>query len=136
MIYLPGLALAVAALWFALSGETGPLFLALAAASVIATLWLCARLEIVDRDASPYHRLHLLIAYAAWLMIEVARANLGVIRAILSPRSAINPAMVKVKPEGESDFARALFANAVTLTPGTVTVDTNGEFLVHCLKEE
>jgi multicomponent Na+:H+ antiporter subunit E len=136
MIYLPGLIIAVAALWFALSGETAPLFLVLAAASFIATLWLCARLGIIDRDASPYHRFHLLIAYAGWLMIEIVKANVVVIRAILSPRSAISPAIVKVKPEGQSDLARSLFANSITLTPGTVTIDTDGDFLVHCLQED
>ena len=136
MIYLPGLVVALSALWFALSGETAPLMLALGAASVVAALWLCARLGVIDRDASPYHRIFHLTAYAAWLLVEIARANLGVIRAILSPRGAIDPAIVKVKPEGESDLARALFANAITLTPGTVTIETDGEFLVHCLREE
>lgn len=136
MIYLPGLVVAIAALWFALSGETAPLTIALAAVSVIAVVVLCARLKIIGRDASPYHRLHLLAAYAVWLVGEIAKSNLTVIRAILSPRGAISPAIVKVKPEGQSDFALALLANSITLTPGTVTVDTGDGLLVHCLHEE
>lgn len=136
MIYLPGLTLAITAMWFALSGETAPLFLALAAASILVTLWLCARLGIIDRDASPYHRVHLLALYACWLMAEIVKANVVVIRSVLDPRNTISPAMVKVKPEGASDMARALFANSITLTPGTVTVETAGDFLVHALHEE
>ena len=136
MIYLPGLALAVAALWFCLSGESAPLFLVLAAVSMVATLWLCARLGIIDRDASPYHRAHLLVVYGCWLMVEICKANLTVIRSVLDPRNTLNPVLVKVRAEGGSDLARALFANSITLTPGTVTVETDGDFLVHALHEE
>ena len=69
MTYLPGLALALAALWFALSGETSPLFLMLGAVSVLAALWLAARLRIIDRDASPYHRIVQLLVYLVWLLV-------------------------------------------------------------------
>ncbi|MEP7209285.1 MAG: Na+/H+ antiporter subunit E [Alphaproteobacteria bacterium] len=138
MIYVPGLALALAlaAFWFAMSGETAPLFLVLAAVSVLATLWLCARLGIIDRDASPYHRIHLLFVYACWLVAEIIKANVVVIRSVLDLRNTISPAMVTVKPGGASDMSRTLFANSITLTPGTVTVETGGDFLVHALHEE
>jgi multisubunit Na+/H+ antiporter MnhE subunit len=33
-------------------------------------------------------------------------------------------------------MALALFANSITLTPGTVTVETGADFLVHALHEE
>ena len=136
MLHLPGLTLALAALWFALSGDTEPQFLALAAVSIVATLCLCGRLAMIDANASPYHRAHLLAVYACWLMVKIVKANIVVIRSVLGPRNTINPAMVKVTPEGASDMARALFANSITLTPGTVTVDIDGDFLVHALHEE
>jgi multicomponent Na+:H+ antiporter subunit E len=137
MIYLPGLALATAALWFALSGETAPLFLFFGALSVLATLWLCARLGVIDRDASPYHRAPELLVYVGWLLAAIAKANVVVVRAILGPRGAINPAMVRVAAAARSDLGKVLFANSITLTPGTVTVDVaDGQFLVHALQEE
>ena len=136
MIYLPGLLLALSAFWFAFSGQTSPLMLLLAVLSIASTLWLCGRLKIIDRNASPYHRAHLLAVYVCWLMVQILKANLIVIRFVLDPRNTINPAIVKVKPEGTSDLARALFANSITLTPGTVSVDTGGDFLVHALHEE
>lgn len=136
MIYLPGLAFAVTGLWFALSGETSPVFLALAAVSVLATLWLSARLGIVDRDASPYHRIPFLAAYACWLVAQIVKANVVVIRSVLDPRNTISPTILTVTPEARSDFGRALFANSITLTPGTVTVETDGRMTVHALHDD
>lgn len=137
MTYLPGLAVALAALWFALSGETSPMFLFLAAVSVLLALWISARLRILGRDASPYHRAIQMITYGAWLMVEIVKANLAVIARVLGPRHAINPDIIRVRSNVGSDLGRALFANSITLTPGTVTVDTEGDtFVVHTLVRE
>ncbi len=100
MIYLPGLILALAAFWFALSGETSPLFLMLGALSVLLTLWLVARLKIIDRDAAPYHRAPQMVIYGVWLVGEIVKANIAVIRRIVGPTHAIDPAM------GHRDYGR------------------------------
>lgn len=137
MGYGIGLLVALAALWVALSGVTAPLFLMFGGVAVIATLWLAASLKIIDRNASPYHRLLQVLAYLGWLAVEVVKANLAVIRSILDPRHTINPALVTVKTEGKSDLAKAMFANSITLTPGTVTVDVEKDrLIVHALQEE
>lgn len=134
MTYVPGLVLALAALWFSLSGETAPLFLGLGALSVILVLWLAARLRIIDRDASPYHRFAQLLIYLVWLIWQIFKANLSVVARVLGPRSAIDPAIVRVRTNARTDLGKALFANAITLTPGTVTVDVAGDrVVVHAL---
>ena len=117
MAYRPGLLLALSAFWIALSGETSPLFLMLGALSVLLTLWLAARLKIVGRDASPWHRaLHMLV-YAVWLAGQVVKSNMAVIRKILGPAHAIDPVMVNVTTTARTDLGKALFANSITLTP-------------------
>ncbi|MDZ4762807.1 MAG: Na+/H+ antiporter subunit E [Alphaproteobacteria bacterium] len=137
MIYLAGLCAALAALWFALSGEASILSLAFGAVSVLAALGLSARLEIIDRDASPYHRLPQLGVHALWMLGEIAKANVAVLGSILGGRHAISPGMARVEAVGQSDLARALFANSITLTPGTVTVDIDcGVLLVHALQDD
>ncbi len=134
MMYAPGLVLALAAFWFALSGETAPLFLGLGALSVILTLWIVARLRILDRDASPYHRFPQLLVFLLWLIFQIIKANISVIARVLGPRSAIDPDIVRVRTNARTDLGKALFANAITLTPGTVTVDVNGDrVVVHAL---
>lgn len=136
MIYLPGLALALSALWFVLSGQTALVFLALGAFAVLASLWLSAKLHIIDRDASPWHRLPQLLIHGAWLMVEVIKSNIAVIAAVLSPR-AVRPGMIAVPIAPRTDLGRALFANSITLTPGTVTVAMEkGQALVHVLAGE
>lgn len=137
MSYVPGLVLALAALWFALSNDTVPLFLIFAAVSLLLTLALAARLRVICREASPYHRIVQLLLYAFWLAVEVLKANIAVIRSILTPQRSISPALVNVEATGRSDLAYAMFANSITLTPGTVTVDVDGFVLiVHALQEE
>lgn len=137
MTYLPGLLVALTGFWFALSGQTSPYFLVLSAIALLLTLWLSARLRIIGRDASPYHRVLLLVPYAAWLVGRIVKANAAVIARIVGPRHAIDPAMVQIKTKARTELGKALFANSITLTPGTVTVDVDGDELkVHALVRE
>jgi multicomponent Na+:H+ antiporter subunit E len=137
MTYVPGLLIALAAFWFALSGETAPLFLMLGGLSVVLALWLAARLKIIGREASPYHRIVQLVVYFGWLAVEIVKSNVAVIARIVGPQHAIDPVMVNLKASARTDLGRALFANSITLTPGTVTVDVDGQALVvHALVRE
>lgn len=137
MTYLPGLIVALAAFWFALSGQTSPFFLGLAGVAVVLTLVLSARLKIIGRDTSPYHRVPQMLLYAPWLLVQIVKANVAVIARVLGSRHAIDPAMVAVQTMARTDLGKALFANSITLTPGTVTVDVEGDALkVHALVRE
>lgn len=74
------------------------------------------------------------LALVAW---EVVKANGAMIRIVLSPRMEITPCLVPVKTDLKSAGARAALANAITLTPGTITVDVKGDVLwVHALTAE
>lgn len=135
MAYAPGLAAALAAFWLALSGHFDPLLLGLGLLAVFAALWLTARLEVISLEASPYHRSPQLLAYLGWLVAEIAKANVQVIGQVFAPTERLKPGMSRVRTVGRSDLARALFANSITLTPGTVTVDVEGDqLLVHALQ--
>lgn len=137
MSYLPGLLVALAAFWFLLSGQTAPMFIALGVLSLLVSLALAARLKIIDRDASPYHRIAQLLVYFGWLLVEIVKANVAVIARIVGPRHAIDPVMVNLRTTARTDLGKALFANSITLTPGTVTVDVDGDNVkVHALVRE
>ena len=137
MTYVPGLTVALVVFWFALSGETSPFFLGLSVAAVLATLWFCAALKIIDRDSSPYHRAPRLLVYMAWLMGEIVKANVAVIMRVAGVRHSIDPAMVEIRTTTRTSLGKALFANSITLTPGTVIVDVDGKVLkVHALVRE
>ena len=137
MGYFLGLIVALSALWLGLSGHYVTLTLSLGGGSILLCIILAYRFDILDREGSPYGRLLPLMAYWVWLMVEIFKANWVVIKACLKSDLDINPALVKVKTGCESDLARTVFANSITLTPGTVSVAIDGDkILVHALYEE
>lgn len=137
MGYFLGLLVALTLLWLGLSGLYKTLMLSLGAVSILLSVILAYRLDILDREGSPYARLPQLMIYWVWLVVEIFKANWVVIKACLRADLDINPALVKVKTKCETDLARTVFANSITLTPGTVSVEINGDkILVHALYEE
>lgn len=77
-----------------------------------------------------------ILHYIVVLVIEIIKANLAVIRLILSEKEEIEPALVTFQADLHTQIGRASLANAITLTPGTITVllDDN-TYTVHCLDE-
>ena len=137
MGYFLGLIIVLSALWLGLSGIYTPLVLTLAVISIFISVLLAARLETVDREGSPYVRLVGFLLYFPWLAKEIVKANISVIRACVKADLDIAPALVKVKTVCKSDLAKVTFANSITLTPGTVTVEIEGDkLLVHGLYEQ
>nr|WP_321361238.1 Na+/H+ antiporter subunit E [uncultured Hyphomonas sp.] len=137
MAYFLGLVLALAAFWLGMSGHNTPMILSLGGVSLIVTCILAYRLDIIDREGAPYVRLVGFILYFPWLAKEIVKANISVIRACLKADLDIAPALVKVKTICKSDLAKVTFANSITLTPGTVTVEIEGDkLLVHGLYEQ
>ena len=137
MAYFLALVLALAGFWLSMSGHNEPLILALGGVSVILSCIQAYRLDIIDREGAPYVRLVGFLFYFPWLAKEIVKANWTVIRACLKADLDIAPALVKVKTVCRSDLAKVTFANSITLTPGTITVEIEGDkLLVHGLYEQ
>lgn len=133
---LPSLALLLAALWLLMSGHYDGLLLGLGAASVALVVWLAARMKIVDREGVPLHMLPGAAPYALWLAKEIVVSNIAVGRRILAPKVKIEPQVFCVHGGESDDAGRMLYANSITMTPGTVTVDVgDDEMLVHGLTD-
>ena len=136
MAYLVGLVITLAVFWLSNSGHYTPLLLSLGAVSIGITVLLTSRLGGIDRESVPYVRIFGFIWYLPWLFWEILKANYAVIKACLMADLDISPALVKVKTTCRSDLAKVTFANSITLTPGTVTVEVEGDkLLVHALYE-
>ena len=72
------------------------------------------------------------IAYIFVFIWALIRSNLDVAFRVLNPRLPINPGIVKVKTKLNSKTGRLILANSITLTPGTLTVETKGDyFYIH-----
>lgn len=123
--------------WFALSGYFDhPVLFVTGGLSVLAVVGLAARMKILDEETTPYLRFKSL-GYFIWLFKEIVKANMAVVRAVLSPDMEISPSMFKVKTNHGTDLGRTTFANSITLTPGTISVEMEeGEIMVHALLDE
>ena len=73
-----------------------------------------------------------------WVLVEeIVKANVCVLKIILSPELQPEPALVYFDTELRTGAAKMLLANSITLTPGTITVSVEGNrFCVHCLDRE
>ena len=124
-------------LWFGLSGHTEPLLLSLGIASVVFTVYLAHRMDVIDHDSHPIHHLTGLVRFWPYLMVQVIKSNIDVIGRILRPGRSISPQMVDLPLPQRSDLGRVIYANSITLTPGTVSVHLGKDFItVHALSKQ
>jgi multicomponent Na+:H+ antiporter subunit E len=80
---------------------------------------------------TPLAPLHLL-RYLGYFFGQLALSNLDVARRVISPTLPIQPELVEVRTGLRSDLGRMLLANSITLTPGTLTVEAEGDrLLIH-----
>lgn len=77
-----------------------------------------------------------LFRYVFVLVVEIVKANFAVIHLILTEKEEIEPALVTFQADIHTPMGRASLANAITLTPGTITVLLEDNvYTVHCLDE-
>mgnify|MGYP002623966849 CR=1 FL=1 len=130
-----GLGTALFGFWLALSGHYTPLILSFGVGSCILVVYLSVRMDVVDDEGMPYHVVWRLLGYAPWLLKEIFIANFEVARVILDPKLPISPRMVVFHGSQDTDLGRAVYANSITLTPGTITTGVEGnEFQIHALR--
>lgn len=135
MLRVFSLAVIMSVLWLLLSGFfTKSLLLGLGAASVILTVIISVRMGVVDREGLPIHLAFRGILYWPWLIKEIVLANVDVAKAILGPANAIRPSVFNIKASQKSDLGKTIYANSITLTPGTVTIALDDDSMtIHAL---
>jgi len=83
-----------------------------------------------------YKNFFLVLKYICLMVKEIVKANISVIHLILTQKEEIEPVLVSFHTDLKTQMGKALVANAITLTPGTITVTLEGsEYKVHCLDE-
>lgn len=121
--------------WLALSGHYTPLLLSFGVGSCVLVVYLSMRMDVVDHEGVPYHVFGRILAYVPWLLKEILVANIEVAKVILSPTLPISPRIVVFHGSQDTDLGRAVYANSITLTPGTITTGVEGhEFQIHALR--
>ncbi|MCB9758610.1 MAG: Na+/H+ antiporter subunit E [Alphaproteobacteria bacterium] len=133
-------ALSLAGMWFLWSGQYTlhhGLVAFFGVASIALVLWLSHRLDIIDAEGQPLLLGGGLVTYGPWLAKEIVKANIDVAKRIVNPAMPISPNVIRVESVGTSDLAHVVFANSITLTPGTLSMDIEeGVITVHALSKE
>ena len=131
------LSIVMAATWLVLSGYFIGMILTFGLISIGLVVWMTRRLAILDEETVPYLNILKTCKYYIWLFIEIVKANIQVVKAVVSPNSEISPTLVKIPLRSNIHIAQTMFANSITLTPGTVSVDVKEDhILVHSLLKE
>jgi multicomponent Na+:H+ antiporter subunit E len=118
-----------------LSGIYKPLIIGFGAFSAIIAVYVGRRMDAVDGqpvqiDLKPIA----FIRYNIWLMVQIAKSNWAVTKLILSPTMKLRQHLFHVPFTQKSDLAQTIFANSITLTPGTISIEVeDGTFLVHAI---
>ena len=91
----------------------------------------------IEKEKQNLKKVFLFFRYACVLVMEIVKANFTVIHMILSEEEEVEPALVNFTSDMQTPAGKALLANAITLTPGTITVSLeDSEYVVHCLDKE
>ena len=132
-----GLAVLLLALWLGLSGQLNVLMLSLGLVSTLLVVRIALRMDDIDRERYPAHMTILLLRFWLFLAREVIVANFDVIKRILKPGKNVSPQFFKVPLTKKAALSRVIYANAITMTPGTVSVVVSEDSItVHSLSKE
>jgi multicomponent Na+:H+ antiporter subunit E len=124
----------LALFWLILSDHFEPLPLALGALSVVIVCGMSWRAEIYLHQDVTLRFVLRLPWFFVWLAGKVFLSALVVMRYVWSPRPMLQPVVAPTPAENLPELAQVAYANAITLTPGTLALDVDDDrILVHSL---
>lgn len=121
--------------WLLLSGHYTGFLMTSGIFCALGVVLFARRMGIADQEGHPVQLIvRALFSYWPWLIKEIIKSALQVTAVILNPRLPISPTMLRVRATQKTDVGRTTFANSITLTPGTISVDVGeDQILVHAL---
>ena len=128
--------LALFALWIIFNGRLTPEVAVIGLViSAVIFFFMCKFMDYdLRKEKTVYMLIPWFIKYFFILLTEIVKANIATARFVLNPKIEVEPRIVTFKPEIRSGFLKAVLANSITLTPGTITINIeDGEYTVHCL---
>ena len=122
-------------LWLLLSGHYNFLLISFGIVSSLLCVWLSNKMGLFNNKNFTLKFIIKLPIYWSWLIIEIIKSNISTAKIIINDNC--DPEIFYVKSSSKSDIGKANYANSITLTPGTVTVEIdNDNFLIHALSSE
>jgi multicomponent Na+:H+ antiporter subunit E len=123
--------------WVLNSSHNSPLMLSLGAASIAFVIYIAHRMDVVDHESQPVHLSMKLPGYLLWLLKELVVSNIAVVKHIWRGNGSISPTFTSITASQKTDIGKVIYANSITMTPGTVAVDLKGnQIMVHALVDK
>lgn len=130
------MALPLSAFWLLLSGPYTPQTVLLGAGSVALVCWLSSRADLRESYGSVTTIAARLPFYALWLAKEVLVEAVRVVRRVWSLTLVLRPGVAWADASGMTSLSQVIYANSITLTPGTLSMHLTGDSIaVHGLDE-
>ncbi len=139
MLQLISLFSALSITWFFLSAQEGSFFLIAGLASVLFAIYIYQFLGFSPTKARVLKLSH--IKFLFWIFKEIIKASFTLSKEIFSKNPEIQESVKVIKldveqEESSAELISAIYANSITLTPGTITLDVKDfKLLVHSLNE-
>ncbi len=127
--------------WIVFSGKFDAFHLGLGVISSLFITWISQDFLFHDRSKTWEERMReagAFLQYIPWLIVEIIKANLHVFKLAMTRNGyeEVAPRIVTIKTYLKTDFAKFVFANSITLTPGTITMLIRGDvFHVHTMSQ-
>lgn len=128
--YIISLIIVLSLIWIGNSGYFNGMLLSFGAISIAFVVFMAYRLNIVDEESQPLHVGGKIVVYWAWLMKVLVKSNITVIKRIWQGPSAISPVVARIPASQKTDMGLTIYANSITLTPGTTTLDIEGDTII------
>ena len=125
------------AFWLAITGSLRAYDLAVGLVlSILLGIWAARFLWPTEAPVLSLRQAWRLALYVPRLIASIVVAAVQVAEVVLEPQMPIEPVMLRHRASFDRDISRVAFANSITLTPGTLTVDVDDStYVVHCLAE-
>ena len=126
----------LSAFWLLLSGYIQPLLLSFGVISVLLVIVLLKRMDAVDKEPKLVTSGSQLVRYVLWLLGEIWSSSTQVTKLIWGSPDKLSPTLAKIPADTVPESNQVLYANSITLTPGTLSIDLeDNELTVHALQE-
>ncbi len=129
--------LVMLAFWVIMSGMFDGFHLSLGVVSCLLVAHFSHELLFPQAPGNGFLRnLAGMVLYLPWLICQILVANLQVTYIVLHPRmlELIDPCLFRFKTTLKRPISKVTFAQSITLTPGTITVNVHDdEFTVYAL---
>ena len=126
----------LSAFWLLLSGYIQPLLLSFGVISVAIVIVVLKRMDTIDQELKQVTSGSRLVRYVVWLLGQILSSSIQVTKLIWSSPDKLSPSLAKVPATNVPKNNQVLYANSITLTPGTLSIDLDeDELTVHALQE-